>query len=50
MLELAQLSNYNAELHQSCVFIMKYFGIKQAARDEETVALGGGHAGVGTAV
>merc|ERR1719440_2542874 len=35
MLELEQLSNYNAELHQSCDFIMKNFEIRQTARDEE---------------
>merc|ERR1719271_747993 len=34
MLELEQLSNYNAELHQSCDFIMKNFEIRQTARDE----------------
>merc|ERR1719428_990164 len=35
MLELEQLSNYNAELHQSCDFVMKNFDIRQTARDEE---------------
>jgi len=39
MLELEQLSNYNAELHQSCDFIMKNFDIRQTARDEEIEAL-----------
>merc|ERR1719261_1273264 len=34
MLELEQLSNYNAELHQSCDFVMKNFEIRQTARDE----------------
>jgi chromosome segregation ATPase len=39
MLELEQLSNYNAELHQSCDFVMKNFEIRQTARDEEIEAL-----------
>merc|ERR1712079_461509 len=39
MLELEQLSNYNAELHQSCDFILKNFDIRQTARDEEIEAL-----------
>jgi len=39
MLELEQLSNYNAELHQSCDFVMKNFEIRQTARDEEIDAL-----------
>merc|ERR1719235_519272 len=39
MLELEQLSNYNAELHQSCDFVMKNFEIRQTARDEEVEAL-----------
>jgi len=39
LLELEQLSNYNAELHQSCDFIMKNFEIRQTARDEEIEAL-----------
>merc|ERR1719498_197593 len=38
MLELEQLSNYNAELHQSCDFVMKNFEIRQTARDEEVEA------------
>merc|ERR1719492_737210 len=33
MLELEQLSNYNAELHQSCDFVMKNFEVRQTARD-----------------
>jgi len=37
--ELEQLSNYNAELHQSCDFVMKNFEIRQTARDEEVEAL-----------
>jgi len=39
MLELEQLSNYNAELHQSCDFVMNNFEIRQTARDEEVEAL-----------
>merc|ERR1719395_363752 len=39
MLELEQLSNYNAELHQSCDFVLKNFAIRQTARDEEVEAL-----------
>merc|ERR1719444_620156 len=39
LLELEQLSNYNAELHQSCDFVMKNFEIRQTARDEEVEAL-----------
>merc|ERR1719265_785003 len=39
LLELEQLSNYNAELHQSCDFVMKNFEIRQTARDEEIDAL-----------
>jgi len=39
LLELEQLSNYNAELHQSCDFILKNFEIRQTARDEEIDAL-----------
>jgi hypothetical protein len=39
LLELEQLSNYNAELHSSCDFIMKNFEIRQTARDEEIEAL-----------
>merc|ERR1719183_870459 len=39
MLELEQLSNYNAELHESCDFILKNFEIRQTARDEEVEAL-----------
>merc|ERR1719203_2009964 len=35
MLELEQLSNYNAELHSSCDFVMKNFEVRQTARDEE---------------
>merc|ERR1719453_1969173 len=39
MLELEQLSNYNAELHQSCDFMLKNFEVRQTARDEEVEAL-----------
>merc|ERR1712032_414351 len=39
MLELEQLSNYDAELHQSCDFILKNFDLRQTARDEEVEAL-----------
>jgi len=39
VLELQQLSNGNAELHQSCDFVMKNFEIRQTARDEEIDAL-----------
>merc|ERR1719156_284169 len=39
LLELEQLSNYNAELHSSCDFVMKNFEIRQTARDEEIEAL-----------
>jgi len=39
MVELEQLSNYNAQLHTSCDFVMKNFEIRQTARDEEIEAL-----------
>merc|ERR1719453_55627 len=39
MLELEQLSNYNAELHSSCDFVLKNFEVRQTARDEEVEAL-----------
>merc|ERR1719261_446657 len=39
LLELEELSNYNAELHQECDFVMKNFEIRQTARDEEIEAL-----------
>merc|ERR1740130_413305 len=39
MLELEQMSNYNAELHQSCDFVTKNFEIRQTGRDEEVEAL-----------
>jgi len=39
LLELEQLANYKAQLHQSCDFIIKNFDIRQSARDEEIEAL-----------
>merc|ERR1712113_1072931 len=39
LLELEQLSNYNAQLHQSCDFVLKNFDVRQTARDEEVEAL-----------
>jgi len=39
MVELQQLSNYEAELHTSCDFITKNFEIRQTGRDEEIEAL-----------
>jgi len=39
MLELEQLSNYNAEVHQSCDFVINNFDLRQAARDQEVEAL-----------
>jgi len=36
---LEELSNYNAELHTSCDFILKNFDIRQTARGEEVEAL-----------
>jgi len=39
MLELEQLSNYNAQLHQSCDFVQNNFEVRQTARDEEVEAL-----------
>jgi len=39
MTELDQLSNYNAELHVSCDFVLTNFEIRQTARDEEIEAL-----------
>merc|ERR1719416_302651 len=39
LLELEQLSNYNAQLHQSCDFIQQNFELRQTARDEEIEAL-----------
>merc|ERR1719220_2124393 len=31
LLELEQLSNYNAQLHQSCDFVLKNFELRQTA-------------------
>ena len=39
VLELEQLSNYDAELHHSCDFVQKNFDVRQTARDEEVEAL-----------
>merc|ERR1719412_2215741 len=39
MQELEHLSNYNAELHQSCDFVLNNFDLRQTARDEEIEAL-----------
>jgi len=39
LLELEQLSNYNAQLHQSCDFVQQNFELRQTARDEEVEAL-----------
>merc|ERR1712203_652800 len=39
LLELEQLSNYDAQLQQSCNFVLKNFDIRQTARDEEVEAL-----------
>jgi len=39
LLDLEQLGNSNAELHQSCDFVVKNFEIRQTARDEEVDAL-----------
>merc|ERR1719356_1342075 len=39
VLELEQLSNYNAQLHQSCDFVLNNFDLRQTARDEEVEAL-----------
>merc|ERR1712238_512814 len=37
--ELEQLSNYNAQLHESCDYTLKNFDLRQTARDEEVEAL-----------
>merc|ERR1712232_877818 len=39
LLDLEQLSNYNAELHQECDFVLKNFDLRQQARDVEVEAL-----------
>jgi hypothetical protein len=38
-IELEQLSNYNAELHSNCDFLVKNFDLRQEARAEEVEAL-----------
>lgn len=38
LVELEQLSNYNAELHQNCDFLLKNFELRQSSRDEEVEA------------
>jgi predicted RNase H-like nuclease (RuvC/YqgF family) len=37
--ELERLGSYKAELHASCDFVLKNFGIRQSGRDEEVAAL-----------
>jgi len=37
--ELEELSTYNAELHQSCDYVLKNFDVRQTARSEEMEAL-----------
>jgi len=39
VVELEDLSKYNAELHTSCDYVLKNFDIRQKARDEEVEAL-----------
>jgi chromosome segregation ATPase len=39
MLDLENLSNYNAELHASCDFVLKNFEVRQTGRDQEVEAL-----------
>merc|ERR1712226_319394 len=39
LLELEQLSSYNAQLHKSCDFVQNNFELRQTARDEEIEAL-----------
>jgi len=39
LLELEQLANYKAQLHQGCDFLFKNFDVRQTARDEEVQAL-----------
>merc|ERR1719221_17317 len=40
LLELEQLSNSKAQLHESCDFVLNNFEVRQTARDEEVEALG----------
>jgi chromosome segregation ATPase len=37
--ELEKLSDYNAQLHKACDFVLKNFDLRQTARDEEVEAL-----------
>jgi len=37
--DLERLSDYNAQLHKSCDFVLKNFDLRQTARDEEVEAL-----------
>merc|ERR1719188_1058850 len=37
--DLEKLSDYNAQLHKSCDFVLKNFDLRQTARDEEVEAL-----------
>merc|ERR1719445_58142 len=37
--ELEELSNYDAELHKSCDYVLKNFEVRQTARDQEVEAL-----------
>jgi len=39
LLELEQLANYDAELHESCDYVLKNFEVRQTARDQEIEAL-----------
>jgi len=39
LLELENLANYKAELHQECDFVVKNFDLRQSSRDEEVEAL-----------
>jgi hypothetical protein len=39
IIELEKLSDYNAQLHKSCDFVLKNFDLRQTARDEEVEAL-----------
>lgn len=39
VLNLENLANDNAELHQSCDFVIQNFDMRQSARDEEVEAL-----------
>merc|ERR1719491_2783412 len=39
VIELEQLANYKAKLHQSCDFVLDNFDLRQTARDEEVEAI-----------